>query len=35
MQKAESLSFQTVQTESYEQNIHPRKGVEIVISTKF
>ena len=31
MQKAESLSFQTVDIRDCEWNIHPREGVEIVI----
>ena len=40
MQKAESLSFQPVlglegRGQSCERNIHPREGVEIVISTEF
>ncbi len=43
MQKAESLSFQTVlglegreqSLVSCEWNIHPREGIEIVISTEF
>ena len=35
MQKAESLSFQTVDIRVCELNIHPREGVEIVISTEF
>jgi hypothetical protein len=35
MQKAESLSFQTVDIRVCERNIHPREGVEIVIYTEF